>query len=273
MNISKILIIFILCVIGFVMFIPFLWLVSSSLKPMEDIWVFPPKWIPNPPRWDNYYNALTYLPFVRYILNTLFITFMVLVGVLLTSSIAGYAFARLRFPGKDFIFYVLLSTMMLPYIVTLIPIYIMFKNLGWLDTYKPLIIPAYFGGGAFNIFLFRQFFMGIPQELVDSARIDGASEPSIFFRIIIPLSMPVVVTIAIFTFLGTWNDFMGPLLYLQSPQKLTVAVGLSYFRGMYSTQWNYLMAASTVMIIPPIILFLLAQRYFVRGIVLTGLKG
>ncbi|HOP56484.1 MAG TPA: carbohydrate ABC transporter permease, partial [bacterium] len=175
MNISKILIIFILCIIGFVMFIPFLWLVSSSLKPMEDIWVFPPKWIPNPPRWDNYYNALTYLPFGRYILNTLFITFMVLVGVLLTSSIAGYAFARLRFPGKDFIFYVLLSTMMLPYIVTLIPIYIMFKNLGWLDTYKPLIIPAYFGGGAFNIFLFRQFFMGIPQELVDSARIDGAS--------------------------------------------------------------------------------------------------
>ena len=216
---------------------------------------------------------MTELPFGRYALNTLIITLFSMVGVLLTSSLAAYGFARLRFPGRDVIFMVLLSTLMLPYAVIMIPQYIMFKYLGWIDTYLPLIVPNWFGGGVFNIFLLRQFFRTIPVDLSEAARIDGASELRIYWQIMLPLAGPALAVVAIFTFINTWNDFLGPLIYLSSQTNYTIALGLATFKGMYATQWHYLMAASTVMIVPIIVLFFLAQRYFVQGIVLTGVKG
>lgn len=256
-----------------VMLLPFLWLVSTSLKETRQIFLYPPQWIPNPVRWQNYPEALTQLPFARYTLNTLVITFFTMIGVLLTSSLAGYGFARMRFPGRDTIFMVLLSTLMLPYVVILIPQYIMFRYLGWIDTYLPLTVPFWFGGGIFNIFLLRQFFRTIPVELGEAARIDGAGELRIYAQIFIPLAGPALAVVAIFTFINTWNDFLGPLIYLSSQDKFTIALGLSAFKGLYATRWEYLMAASTVMILPIVVLFFLTQRYFVQGIVMTGTKG
>ena len=266
--------IWIVLIVGaLVMIAPFLWLVSTSLKEQRQIFLYPPQWIPDPVRWQNYPEALTALPFGRYTLNTLLITALTMVGVLLTSSLAAYGVARLRFPGRDLIFMVLLSALMLPYAVIMIPQYIMFKYLGWIDTYLPLVVPPWFGGGIFNIFLLRQFFRTIPAELSDAARIDGAGELRIYAQIMLPLAGPALAVVAIFTFINSWNDFLGPLIYLSSQDKYTIALGLATFKGMYATQWHYLMAASTVMVMPIIILFFLAQRYFVQGIVMTGTKG
>lgn len=260
-----------------IMLIPFLWLVSSSLKAPSQLWIFPPIWIPSPAQWSNYPEALTTLPFHLYFLNTVVVAALTLLGMLASSSVTAYGFARLRFPGREAIFMILLSTMMVPSAVLLIPQFIMFRQLGWIDTHLPLYVPHYFGagavGGAFNIFLLRQFFRTIPMELSDAARIDGCGELRIFWQIVLPLSKPALATIGIFTFMATWNDFLGPLIYLNSPEKLTAAVGLAAFRGLYSTQWHLLMAASTVMTLPMIVLFFAAQRYFIQGIVLTGLKG
>lgn len=255
------------------MIMPFLWMVSTSLKPEAQIWVFPPQWIPSPVLWQNYVQALTILPFARYALNTAMITAATTLGIVLSASLCAYGFARLRFPGRDLIFMVLLSAIMLPYAVIMIPSYIMFRQLGWIDSYLPLTVPHYFGGGAFNIFLLRQFFRTIPADLSDAARIDGASEFGIYWRIVMPLARPALATVAIFTVLWTWNDFLGPLIYISSQDKFTLALGLAQFRGLYATQWQYLMAASTVVVVPTLVLFFLAQRYFVQGVVLTGLKG
>jgi multiple sugar transport system permease protein len=262
-----------LCGGAFVMTLPFLWMLSTSLKLESQIWLFPPQWIPNPVRWQNYVEALTILPFGRYTLNTLLITVLTTTGVLLSSSLCAYGFARMQFPGRDLIFMVVLSAIMIPYAVLLIPQYIMFRTLGWLDSYLPLWVPPWFGGGAFNIFLLRQFFRTIPTELSDAAHIDGASELGIYWRIILPLAAPALATVAIFTVLNTWNDFLAPLVYISSQDKFTLALGLAQFRGLMSTQWHYLMAASTAVILPPLALFLVAQRYFIQGIALTGLKG
>jgi multiple sugar transport system permease protein len=255
------------------MILPFLWMVSTSLKETAQVWVFPPQWLPNPVRWQNYTEALTILPFGRYALNTLFITVATTLGVVLTSSLCAYGFARLQFPGRDLIFMIVLTAIMIPYAVLLIPHYIMFRALGWIDSYLPLWVPVWFGGGAFNIFLLRQFFRTIPAELSDAARIDGASELGIYWRIIMPLAGPALATVAIFTVLNTWNDFLGPLVYISSQDKFTLALGLAQFRGLYATQWQYLMAASTVVVVPTLVLFFLAQRYFIQGVVLTGMKG
>ncbi len=255
-----------------VMIVPFLWLVSTSLKEQRQIFLYPPQWIPDPVAWRNYPEALTVLPFARFVSNTLLVTVITMVGTLLTSSLCAYGFARLRFPGRDLIFMVLLSTLMLPYAVLMIPQYVMFKYLGWIDTYLPLTVPHWFGGGIFNIFLLRQFFRTIPPDLTDAGRIDGANELRIFWQIILPLARPALTVIAIFTFIASWNDFLGPLIYLSSHDKFTIALGLATFKGMYATQWHYLMAASTIMVVPIIVLFFLAQRYFVQGIVMTGLK-
>jgi multiple sugar transport system permease protein len=263
----------VLCLGALVMLLPFLWLVSTSLKEQAQIFRYPPEWIPSPLRWQNYPESLTALPFARYTLNTLIITFFTMVGVLLTSSLAAYGFARLRFPGRDAIFMVLLSALMLPYAVIMIPQYIMFKYLGWIDSYLPLIVPQWFGGGIFNVFLLRQFFRTIPADLTDAARIDGAGELRIYGQVVLPLAGPALAVVAIFTFINTWNDFLGPLIYLSSQDKYTIALGLATFKGLYATQWNYLMAASTVMVVPIIVLFFLTQRYFVQGIVMTGSKG
>ena len=235
------------------MMAPFVWLISCSLKTPAQLWLFPPRLIPDPIAWQNFPKAMTVLPFGRYTLNTLTITAPVLVGVVLSSSLGGYAFARLNFIGKNLFFMIFLATLMLPGVVTMIPQFVMFSNMGWVDTFKPLVIPPIMGGGAFNVFLFRQF--------------------DIYWRIIMPLAKPAITTVAIFTFLATWNDFMGPLIYLNSDSKKTIALGLAGFQGLYATNWELLMAASLVMTLPPLVLFFAAQKYFVEGIVMTGLKG
>lgn len=255
------------------MMLPFLWLVSTSLKDQAQVFRYPPEWIPDPVRWRNYSEALTAMPFLRFVGNTLIITIANMIGTLLTASLAAYGFARLRFPGRDVIFMVLLSTLMLPFAVVMIPRYIEFRYLGWIDTWLPLIVPNFLGGSVFFIFLLRQFFRTIPRDLSDAARMDGASEFRIYWQVIMPLSRPALVVVAIFTFLDSWNDFLAPLIYLSTPEKFTIALGLASFQGLYSTQWNLLMAASTVMILPALALFFLAQRYFVQGVVLTGMKG
>jgi len=194
-------------------------------------------------------------------------------AILLSSSFCAYGFARIRFPGREFWFGLVLATMMVPYVVMLVPQFVIFSRLKWIDTFLPLTVPYFFGGGAFNIFLLRQFFRSIPEDLADAARIDGCSEYAIYARIMMPLAKPALTTVAIFTFLGTWNDFMGPLLYINSPERFTLAIGLASFRSVMLNRWDLLMAASTAVTVPVIIVFFLAQRYFVQGVVLTGLKG
>lgn len=258
------------------MLVPFFWLVSSSLKPPQQIYVFPPQWIPNPIRWDNYPEVVNELPFLLYTRNTLIITIPAMIGQILTSSLAAYGFARLRFPGRDIAFGALLTTLMLPYAVTLIPVYIMFKEFGWLGTYLPLIVPFWFGGGAFNVFLLRQFFLTIPDELEEAALLDGAGYHTIFARIILPLSTPALIVVGIFSFLAHWNDFLAPLIYLNDYQTWTLAMGVVLLKGSAIGQrdtTNLLMAMSTMMIAPIILIFFIAQRAFIQGIVLTGLKG
>ncbi len=252
--------------------IPFLWMISSSLKPNYQIFEVPPRWIPNPPQWDNYSEALTTLPFDRYMVNTAIITALTIVGHVVSCTLIAYAFARLRAPGRDVLFLVVLATMMLPYPVTMVPLYVLFKQLGWINTFLPLTVPAFFGS-AFYIFLLRQFFLTIPPDFEDAAIIDGANTLQILWRVILPLSMPAVATVAIFTFQAAWNDFLAPLIYLQKPELYTVTLGLQFFRSTYTTNWAYLMAASLVTSLPVIVVFFLAQRYFIEGITLSGVKG
>lgn len=255
------------------MLLPFIWAISTSLKPTGQEFTYPPQWIPKPIMWGNYKKALTILPFGAFLKNTIVITITCMCGNILTASLAGFAFARLRFPGRDPLFMLCLSTMMLPYAVTMIPQFILYRYLGWIDTLLPLTVPAWLGGNAFFIFLCRQFFMTIPYELDDAARIDGAGEWQIWYRIMLPLSQPVVATMAIFSLVTHWNDFMGPLIYLHSMEKRTVAIGLRTFIDTDSSAWNYLMAAAVATTIPILILFFSAQKYFIEGVVMSGLAG
>lgn len=263
----------VLVIVAIAMLLPFTWLISSSLKLQHQVFQYPPQWIPDPIRWENYTDALTYKPFNLYLRNSLIIIALNEVAVLLSASLCAYGFARINFWGRDKLFALVIGTMMMPYVVLVVPTFIIFARLGWIDTFLPLTVPQFFGGGAFNIFLLRQFFRTIPEEICDAARIDGASELGVYWRIMLPLSKPALVTVAIFTFLGTWNDFFGPLIYLNTPDNFTVAVGLASFRGVLNTRWELQMAASTAMILPVIALFFFAQRYFIKGIVMTGLKG
>jgi multiple sugar transport system permease protein len=265
--------IILLVVIAFFMLMPFVWLVTSSLKTQLNIFQYPPQFIPDPVMWENYPNALTAKPFGLYLRNSLTIIVLNIVAVVFSSSFCAYGFARLRFPGRDFWFGIVLATLFLPYAILIVPSFMIFSRLGWVDTLLPLTVPLFFGGGAFNIFLLRQFFRTIPEELADAARIDGASELGIYWRIMLPLSKPALITVAIFQGLFAWNDLLGPLIYLRSNQHFTVAVGLAGFQSQLSNSWDLLMAAATAMTLPVIILFFLAQRYFIRGIVMTGLKG
>jgi multiple sugar transport system permease protein len=263
----------ILIFVALLMLFPFLWLVSSSLKSQLDIFSYPPEWIPNPPVWQNYSDAMTFRPFDLYLRNSLSIAALNVIAVVFSSSLCAYGFARIHFRGRDFWFAVVIATILLPNIVTLVPQFIIFTRLGWVDTIWPLTIPLFFGGGAFNIFLLRQFFRSLPEELADAARIDGCSEFGIYWRIMLPLSKPALITVAIFTFLNAWNDLLGPLVYLRSPDTFTVAIGLAQFRGAMTTRWDLQMAAAAIMILPVVILFFVAQGYFIKGIVMTGLKG
>ena len=257
------------------MSIPMLWMLSTSLKRSGQEWVFPPVWIPDPVWWPNYLEAMDALPvpFYVYVVNTLVITFNATLGTVLTSSLAGFAFARLRFPARNFMFLLVISTMMLPGAVTLIPRFLIFRYLGWLDTFLPLIIPYWFGGTAFSIFLLRQFFMSIPRELDEAARMDGASSLQIYWWVILPLAGPALATVTIFQVWDHWNEFMGPLIYINSMEKYTIALALRTFQNIRSQRINYLMAVSMLQVIPVVILFFSAQKYFIRGIQLSGLSG
>jgi ABC-type glycerol-3-phosphate transport system permease component len=258
---------------GSLMFIlPLFWAVSSSFKSDYQVMQYPPQWIPSPLRWQNYPEALTYVPFGRFALNTLFIAVFAIIGNLLSCTIIAYGFARLRAPGKNFFFILMLSTMMLVEPVRIIPLYIIFNKLGWIDSFLPLIVPAFFGS-PFYIFLLRQFFMNIPLELEEAALIDGANRLQILWKVIVPLSKPALAAIAIFNFQGVWNDFLYPLVFLHKQTNYTIALGLNFFRSTYTVHWGYLMAASIVALIPMVIIFFLAQRYFIQGITFTGIKG
>jgi multiple sugar transport system permease protein len=253
--------------------VPFLWVVTTSLKGNEQIFAVPPQWIPREFHPENYEKIFERMPFLQYLRNSLFVTGLSIIGVVGSSSLVAYAFACLRWPGRNALFVVILITMMLPMQVTMIPVFVLFKELGWLNTFKPLIVPAFFGGGAFNIFLLRQFFLGIPKELADAARIDGCSEFRIYWNIMLPLARPALATVAILTFMFSWNDFLGPLIYLSDKMKGTLALGLSMFVGQYATEWALLMAASVLMMIPMILLFFFFQRYFIQGFTMSGIKG
>lgn len=250
---------------------PFLWMLSTSLKTPQEIIMSPPVWIPAVPQWSNYAVALSYFPFVRYLMNTLFLVTMNVIGCLFSSSLVGYSFARLRWPGRDLWFKVLLATMMLPATVTMIPQFIMYKNFGWLNSYLPLIVPS-FTGSATNIFMLRQFFRTIPTSLSECAKLDGSSEIRIFWQIIMPLCKPALITVAIFTFMFTWNDFLGPLLYINDKMAYTLSYGLRTFQIQSDSKWHLTMAASVVVAIPSLLLFFICQRFFIEGITLTGLK-
>lgn len=258
--------------LGILFSLPFVWMLSSSLKTEADIWLYPPQWIPNPVLWSNYPEALRLMQFPRLLYNTLYVTLISMTGVLFSCSWVVYGFARFRFPGRDILFLLLLSTMMLPAQVTMIPVFIMFREFGWLNTFRPLIVPSYFGN-AFFIFLLRQFYMTIPTELDDAAKIDGCNYIGIWWRIILPLCKPALATVSIFSFIGHWNDFLWPLIILNDQSKFTLTLGLATFRGLYHTQWDYLMAASVVILFPCVAIYFLAQRYFIEGITLTGLHG
>lgn len=258
---------------GSVLFLmPLAWMLSTSLKGDVGMFSIPPKWIPEPVQWDNYVKAVQAFPFVRYSLNTIFITALTMLGSMLSSAFVAYAFAKLRWPGKNAWFIVMLATMMLPPQVTMIPLFIFYKEIGWYNSYLPLIVPSFFGS-ALYIFLMRQFFLTIPKELNEAAKIDGASEFRIWMQIFLPLSKPALATLGIFTFMFTWNDFLGPLIYLTDPDSFTLALGLRSFQQQFGTRWNVMMAASLLVMLPTLVLFFSFQRYFIEGVTLTGVKG
>lgn len=257
--------------IGLFFALPFYWLASTALKTDQQIFKIPPVWIPDPVVWENFPRALTYVPFARLTFNTLTICLLTMIGTILSCSMVAYSLAKVQWRGRNWIFYSLLATMILPGQVTMIPTFTIFKALGWIGTPLPLIVPSFFGS-AFYIFLLRQFFMTIPAELSDAARLDGCSDWMIFRRIVLPLSKPALATVGLFTFLGNWNDFLGPLLYLNDERTYTLAMGLQRFVSQHGAEWAMLMAASTIMTIPIIVLFFFAQRTFIQGISTTGMK-
>jgi multiple sugar transport system permease protein len=258
-------------------FFPFFWTLTTSLKRPSEVLLFPPRVFPEVPQWHNYVRVFEKVPFVRWTGNTLFVVTANTLGTLLTASLAAYAFARFEFKIRDPLFVISLGTMMLPSQVTLIPQFVLFHLLGWVDTYRPLWVPSWFGGGAFAIFLLRQFMMTLPRDLDEAAIIDGAGFVRIYWNVLIPLCKPVLATLAVISIIGRWNDFIGPLIYIRTMEKFTLAVGLNYFRfnsesGGQPLQ-HLLMAASVMATAPLIVLFFSAQQYFVQGIALTGIKG
>jgi len=253
--------------------VPFLWLIITSLKPLEQVFTRPPKWIPEPILWRNYIDAVTSpgFKFPLLLRNSLFYAGVNTLGVALSCSLVAYGFARMTFWGRDFWFVVVLATMMLPSVVTMIPTYILFRILGWVGGYAPLIVPAFFGY-PFFIFMLRQFFLTLPWELTESARVDGAGELVIFGRIMLPLIRPALMVTIVFNFLGCWNDFMGPLIYLSSNDLFPLSLGLYTFQTKYQREWHLMMAAALMTTIPMMILFFVAQRQFIEGITITGIK-
>ncbi|MFU1793147.1 carbohydrate ABC transporter permease [Paenibacillus azoreducens] len=255
-----------------VMAIPFLWMVSTSLKPPGSEFDFPPKWIPTHFEWSNYSFVLLESGILQGFFNTLLIISLPCLVGLFTSALAAYAFGRMQFPAKNLLFTLLLATMMIPGVVTMIPTFILFKNIGWIDSWLPLIVPGMFGGAA-AVFLLRQFFMTIPKELEDAAKVDGMNPFQTFIRIMLPLCKPALITQGLLGFLAGYNDYLGPLIYINTPEKFTLQLVLASFQGFYSSQWTYIMAGSVLALIPTLLLFFFSQKYFVEGITLTGMKG
>ncbi len=251
---------------------PLYWLVVTALKTDIEIFQQPPPIFPSDPQWQNFGASTTYIPFWRYMWNTIAISGLTVLGTVLSCTFIAYGFARIQWPGRNIFFLIYLSTIMLPSQVTLIPLYLIFRDLGWVGTFLPLVVPHFFGS-ALYVFLLRQFLLTIPQELSDAARIDGASEPGILWHVMIPLMRPALAVVALFTFVQTYRDFLGPLIYLQNQQDWTISLGLKLFQNMYGAQWQLMMAASTLAMLPTIALFFFTQKTFVRGIALTGLKG
>jgi multiple sugar transport system permease protein len=262
-----------LTILVFFMAIPYIWTISTAMKTLEQASRWPPMLIPDPIQWENFRNALfRWLPFGLFFRNTFVIAFFVVIGEVLSCSFVAYGFARLRFPGREILFGVVLSTMMLPFVVTLVPLFLLYRNLGWINTFYPLIVPFFFAGTPFFVFLLRQFYQTIPQELSDAARVDGASDLQIWLRIMMPLSKAALAAVAIFSFQNVWNDFMGPLVFLRDTNLKTVMLGIYSLVGMVP-EWPPVMAAVIVVTIPMLIIFFFFQRFFVEGVTVTGMKG
>jgi ABC-type glycerol-3-phosphate transport system permease component len=251
---------------------PIYWMVITSLKTTPEVFKLPPVWWPEQLRWSNYPEALNVFPFVLYATNTLRIAVPVAIGTTISSALVAYGFSRMRWPGRDLVFYLVLATLMIPTWVTLVPLYILFNNIHWVNTIRPLVVPSFFGD-AFSIFLLRQFFLRQPQDLVDAARVDGASQLRIFAQIILPLSKPALAVVALFAFINAWTDFFNPLIYLSNPDKYTLQLGLFNFFSQHFVNWPGFMAASVVVLLPIAVLFFLTQKTFIEGITFTGLRG
>lgn len=263
----------VLLVIAIVSLVPLVYMVSTSLKANGTEYAFPIQWIPNPLIWENYPLAFSAVPTLLFLRNTLLITLTSLVGELLTASLAAYGFARLRFPGREIFFTLMLSTLMLPYFVTMIPLFVLFRVLHWINSFYPLIVPSFFGGSPIFIFLLRQFFLTLPTELDDAAKIDGAGYFRIWWSVLMPLVRPALATVAILSLVHHWNDFVAPLVYLNSQNNFTLALGIFLFQGQYRTYFNQTMAYATMMTVPIFTVFFIFQKYFIRGIAMTGLTG
>jgi ABC-type glycerol-3-phosphate transport system permease component len=261
-----------LLAISVVALIPLAFMISTALKPFGQEFLFPIQWIPRPAVWHNFIDAWTSVPTATFLENTAIVTFGALIGELLSSSLAAYGFARLRFPGRNILFLVCISSMMLPYVVLIIPLFIMFRTVHWIDTFWPLIVPGWFGV-PFFIFMLRQYFLGLPLELDDAAKIDGAGALRIWWSILLPLTKPALAAAGIFSFIGHWNDFLAPLIFLNTEDKFTVALGVNMFFGEYQVHMDLVMAYSVMVTLPIVMVFFVFQRYFVQGIALTGLTG
>ena len=255
-----------------VIMIPLLWTICMAFKPASEMYT--DNFFPKELAWGNFYEAVTSIDFFLYLKNTLMIVIPNLLGTVVSSAIVAYGFSRFDFKGKRVWFLILLATMMLPSQVTMIPTYLIYRQIGWVNTVLPRVVPAFFGGGAFNIFLVRQFMSGIPKDFDEAARIDGAGPFKIFARVLVPMCRPVMTAVGIFTFMGTWNDFNGPLIYLYDSKKYTLSLGLAFFKGLYTSKWNLMMAATVLVMLPVLILFFIAQDYIIDGIAISsGTKG
>lgn len=263
----------VLILVGLFFLLPFIWMLSTALKSDQQIFANPPIWIPTPLMWENFVEAVTVFPFFRYMGNTLWISVMDVLGTVITCPLVAYGLSRLEWKGRDFLFFLTISVMMIPHEVTMIPQFIMYSRLGMVGTYLPLYLSAFFGGRPFMIFLLRQFFMNLPRDLEDAARIDGASELSIYARIILPLVVPGILTVSLFRFMNSWNDFIGPLLYINENDKFTLTIGLQMFTTQYKTDWSLLMATSLLISLPVIVIYFVVQKRFIEGITFSGIKG
>jgi multiple sugar transport system permease protein len=280
-SLAKLLLSFLTILLALIFFFPLYWALAGALKAPNELNLVPPLWYPPDPQWRNFVEVGQVIPFYTFVKNTAIITLLGTFGGVFSASIVGYGFANFRFRGRNILFTILLSTMMLPNEVTLIPTYLIFNHLGWINTIKPLTVPHYLGGGAFSIFLYRQFYSSIPRDLSDAAKIDGCGSFRYYWNILVPLSTPVIITICILYFQHLWNDLMGPLIYLVSESKFTVSLGLLFLRSTFGgadarrgkPTEHLLMAGSVIAMLPSLLVFFMLQRYFIRGVIMTGIKG